>query len=438
MHVADDPSLASLYAEHLDTQLRRVERALAAAGRDELVIFAGRELMRPRDDVPCPYRPDPHFAAFVPLLEHPGSALEIVPGRKPRLLYEQPDDFWHAPPDDPAGFWAGHFDVHVTRSAAETRAALGRKGPRTALIGTADACEDASRDTRVLAELDFERARKTEYEIGCIARANRIAARGHAAVAAAAGPAESERGLHQRFLAATVQLESALPYPNIIALNEHAAVLHHQRLAIDPPPEFRSLLIDAGATCNGYAADVTRTHAGDAHFTALIEAMDALQQSVAAEATAGTDFVALDAAAHERLAGVLVDHGLARCTAGAAFESGLTRTFLPHGLGHLLGIQVHDAGGRQISPDGEQRGPPAHAPFLRLTRTLEPGFVVTIEPGLYFIPSLLHGLAAPLAELLDWDAVEALMPYGGIRVEDDVVVRAAGSENLTRTALRAG
>lgn len=438
MHVSDDPDLAAAYAEHLDTQLGRVEAALAAAECDTLVVHAGRERMRPRDDIAYPFRPEPHFAAFVPLLEHPGSALEIVPGRRPRLVYEQSPDFWHAPPEDPAGSWTGHFDIVVTRSPAQTRAALGRPGRRTAVIGAADGDEPGARPERVLAELDFHRARKTEYEIACLARANRIAARGHAAVAAAAGAAESEWDLHQRFLGATLQREVALPYPSIIALNEHAAVLHYQHADAAPPADFRTLLIDAGATCNGYAADVTRTHsAGDARFAELIAALDELQQAVAAEAVPGTDFVALDDGAHARLARVLVEHGIARCTADAALESGLTRVFLPHGLGHLLGLQVHDAGGRRIAPDGTERAPPERSPFLRLTRTLEPGFAVTIEPGLYFIPSLLHGLAAPLARLVDWPLVEALMPYGGIRIEDDVVVRASGSENLTREAFRA-
>ncbi len=442
MRIVEEPSLAALYEDHVATQLERAEAALAAAGCDALVICAGRERTRPRDDIPYPFRPEPHFAAFVPLLEHPGSTLELVPGRRPRLIYEQPDDFWHAPPEGPAGFWVEHFDVEITRSGAETRAALTTPGSRTAVIGDAGelgASAAVGGDGRVLAELDFHRARKTEYEIACIARANAIAARGHAAVAAAASITESEWDLHERFLSATAQREAALPYPNIIALNEHAAVLHYQRLGEAPPDEFRSLLIDAGASCNGYAADVTRTHtAADARFADLVAAMDDLQRSLVAEAVPGTDFVALDDSAHAKLARVLVDHGLARCTAEAAHESGLTRVFLPHGLGHLLGVQVHDAGGHQISPDGEKRPAPERSPFLRLTRVLEPGFALTIEPGLYFIPALLRRVARPAADLVDWQLVEGLIPYGGVRIEDDIVVRSSGAENLTRDALRPG
>src|SRR5690606_37907990 len=108
--------------------------------------------------------------------------------------------------------------------------------------------------------------------------------------------------------------------------------------------------------------------------------------------------------------------------------------FLPHGLGHLLGLQVHAAGGRQVSPEGDERAPPPEHPFLRLTRVVESGFVVTIEPGIYLIPSLLRPMATPHRRRAAWVTIERLLPYGGIRVEDDVLVQAEGIRNLTRDA----
>ena len=95
-------------------------------------------------------------------------------------------------------------------------------------------------------------------------------------------------------------------------------------------------------------------------------------------------------------------------------------------LGHSLGIQVHDVGMRL-------RPPRADNPFLRNTSVIEAGQVFTIEPGCYFI----DGLLAPLrgdqrAALLDWTTVDALRPFGGVRLEDDVVVTAGGMRNLTR------
>ena len=125
-------------------------------------------------------------------------------------------------------------------------------------------------------------------------------------------------------------------------------------------------------------------------------------------------FVSLNERAHQLLAEVLAEHGITRGAADETYERGITRAFLPHGLGHLLGLQVHDAGGRLEAPGGAERDPPAEHPFLRLTRTLEPGFVVTIEPGLYFIPALLENLRqGAAAKSVDWDRVAQWLPYGG-------------------------
>ena len=240
------------------------------------------------------------------------------------------------------------------------------------------------------------------------------------------------------YLGATEQRETDLPYPSIVALNEHAATLHYQHLRIGRPTLARSLLIDAGAQFAGYAADITRTYAGSKDdFAALIDSMETLQQKVCSEVRPGVDYLELHLLAHRLLAAVLRDHGLVTCADDEAIAAGITRAFLPHGLGHLLGLQVHDAGGRQADPSGKRREPPSTDPFLRLTRTLEPGFVVTIEPGLYFIPALLKPLLARHEAKVNRAMVERLLPFGGIRIEDDVVVTAEGQRNLTREAFAA-
>jgi Xaa-Pro dipeptidase len=131
-----------------------------------------------------------------------------------------------------------------------------------------------------------------------------------------------------------------------------------------------------------------------------------------------------------RDAGVLQD-----IDAEAAVSTGLTAHFLPHGLGHLLGLQVHDVGGFHPAPGAAPvPAPPGH-PSLRLTRELARDFVVTVEPGVYFIPSLLAKLqAGALARHVDWSLVDELRPCGGIRIEDNVLVTADGHRNLTREA----
>jgi Xaa-Pro dipeptidase len=109
---------------------------------------------------------------------------------------------------------------------------------------------------------------------------------------------------------------------------------------------------------------------------------------------------------------------------------------MPHGVGHLLGIQVHDVGGRMKNSTGEIQAPHSDYPTLRTTRMTEVGQVFTIEPGLYFIPVLLNPeRGSARGRLINWDLVDTLSPLGGIRIEDNVLVTSTGVENLTRVSI---
>jgi Xaa-Pro dipeptidase len=439
--------LASEYGAHLAILDQRLDDALRATGFDGAVIFAGDERLVFRDDQTYPFRVEPYFKAWVPLTQAPGSFLRLVPGQRPMLVYKQVDDYWHEPPSDPVGYWTQHFDIRVAKSDAEARKLSG-SGARWVAVGSAAeravqrggaTAQPAVNDPRFLSHLDFTRAVKTRYELIAMRAAQALAVRGHLAVAAAFQPGATEIDLHQAYLAASGQRETELPYPNIIALNEHAATLHYQRLRAEPPTVTRSLLIDAGAEFVGYAADITRTYSASPSddFAALIASLDALQQRICAEVKPGLDFVVLHAFTHRQLAGVLREHEIVKCSADEAVASGITRGFLPHGLGHLLGLQVHDAGGRLADATGRKREPPSQDPYLRLTRTLQPGVVVTIEPGIYFIPSLLRAMLAKHESKLNRGMIERLLPFGGIRIEDNVEVTAEGHRNLTREAFAA-
>jgi len=183
--------------------------------------------------------------------------------------------------------------------------------------------------------------------------------------------------------------------------------------------------------------DITRTYAApDApEFQALIDAVDAAQRGFVEKVTKGQNYADLHVHAHHVLAGILREHDFVRMSAESAVESGVSTTFFPHGLGHMIGLQVHDIGGFQKDESGGTLPKPAGHPYLRFTRTLQPGMVVTIEPGLYFIDMLLAELKkAPHANDVNWDKVERFRRYGGIRIEDDVVCTGGAPENLTRDA----
>ena len=195
-------------------------------------------------------------------------------------------------------------------------------------------------------------------------------------------------------------------------------------------------LIDAGASINGYASDITRTYAKeDGEFAHLIERFDQLQQELVAEVKAGLDFADLHILCHRKIAELLIEIRLAKGSADALIEAGVTAAFYPHGLGHLLGIQVHDVGGHMGDDTGTIIDPPSGHPYLRLTRVLEIDQMLTIEPGLYVIDMLQENLVGTAAHgMINQKRLSWLRPYGGIRIEDNVRVLEGGSENLTRDA----
>ena len=107
-------------------------------------------------------------------------------------------------------------------------------------------------------------------------------------------------------------------------------------------------------------------------------------------------------------------------------------------MGHQLGLQVHDVGGKLADALGNNLGQPAAHPSLRNLRPVEVGNVFTIEPGLYFIPQLLDKLrSSPAGKDVNWRNVDELLSCGGVRIEDDVFVTKRGLENLTREAFLA-
>jgi Xaa-Pro dipeptidase len=439
MATVDD--LDGLYAAHLQRLSAVSTAALAAAGLPALVVGAGQLHYQFLDDRAYPFVANPHFKAWVPVLDAPGSWLVHEPGKAPVLLFHQPVDYWHAPPAPLAGEWARHLEVRVIHDAAAARHHV---PPGAAYVGERFAGEAefgfaAVNPPALLDRLHWARAVKSGYELACLRRAARRGARGHRAAAAAFAAGASEFETHLAYLAATGHEEAELPYGNIIAQNESAAILHYHSLRRTPPRERRSFLIDAGAAFRGYAADITRSYAATPGLYAeLLAGMDALQQALCAMVVPGIEYATIHAAAHERLAELLVGLRIVRGSAEAALATGVTRTFFPHGVGHLLGLQVHDVGGHQRAPEGGVAPPPAGDPFLRLTRRLEAGTVVTIEPGVYFIGLLLEAARADgRGRSIDWDLVAELMPYGGIRIEDNVAASSAGPENLTRAAFAA-
>jgi Xaa-Pro dipeptidase len=431
--------LAALFSAHLARLQSVLEDALGRTGLDALVLSSGAPFTYFADDQDAAFHPVPHFNWWCPT-PGPHHVLKLARGRPPLLVRYAPEDFWYEPAPLGEPYWVSGFDVREAATVDGVWAALGSV-PRAAYVGNetdrAAAAGLPANPRELVARLDWARSYKTPYEVRCIEEATATAARGHEAARASFLDGGSELEVHHAFVQAAATVDEALAYPSIVALDEKSATLHYQgKRAVR---NGRVLLIDAGTQSRGYACDITRTYAGsgcDPRFADLIEGVNALQQRVCAAVKPGPSFLDLHVAAHRGVAGLLVEQGLFKGTAEEAFEKGVTRAFLPHGLGHHLGLQVHDVAGRQKDPEGEAAPPPPEYPFLRNTRPIESGHVFTIEPGLYFIPLLLRAWReGPDAGRFDWKAIDALSAFGGIRIEDNVVVTETGHRNLTRERL---
>jgi Xaa-Pro dipeptidase len=433
-----------LYPAHLRELRERTDRLLASQGFDRVAIYSGRATYRFLDDMPYPFKVNPHFKHWAPLLDAPESYIVHRPGSRPQLHFYQPADYWHRPPRLPDAGWLREFDVTVLREPADARASIAAGSGRTAFIGEwqaefADWGFAAANPDSLLAALHFRRAVKNAYEVECLRRASSLGARGHRAAHEAFRSGASEYEVHLAYCAATGLTEAELPYENIIAFDTGGAVLHNHHRGRERDVPRRSMLIDAGAEYRGYASDITRTYAGSSpEFAQLIERLDVVQQRICAAVIPGTDYREIHLLAHRLIAELLREVGVLRCDAETALDAGVSGVFLPHGIGHLLGLQVHDVAGlAQDESGGEIPRPPGH-PYLRLTRVLEPGFVVTIEPGIYFIDLLLAAAQADTrSRYIDWREVGRWRPYGGIRIEDDVLCTPSSPVNLTREAFAA-
>jgi Xaa-Pro dipeptidase len=434
-----EATLDQLYVEHLQTLMQRADGSLAATRFDALVIHAGCPPTQFLDDQAYPYKVNPHFKAWVPIVDNPNCLLIYAPGSRPRVLFYQPNDYWHKPASLPQEPWTAAVEFTVMTDPAQSSAHWAKLG-RVAFIGPSD-CFPASEvpsvnSPELLARLHYERAVKTAYELECLRRASTLGARGHLAALGAFRRGASEYEAHMRYLEACAQREEELPYNNIVAYNEHAAVLHYQHLDRRAPERLRSFLIDAGAQFRGYASDITRTYAAAPGLYAdLIDALNAAQLRLCQEIVAWRDYREVHLSAHRILGDLLHEIGLTKLPGQAALEQGVTSVFFPHGIGHLLGLQVHDVGGVMDDLKGGERKRPEGHPYLRLTRMLEPGVVVTVEPGIYLIDSLLTAAREDQRRThIDWAVVDRLRPYGGIRIEDNVVATARSPENMTRDA----
>ena len=433
--------VAQYYPQHIEYMQNLTKEALARESLDGLIIHSGQGKRMFLDDNHYPFHVNPQFKAWCPVTDNPNCWLVVNGVDKPKLIFYRPDDFWHKVPPEPSDFWTEQFDIIMLSKANAVEKHLPFDKARYAYIGEyievakALGFEHVNPD-RALHYLHYHRAYKTDYELACMREANRIAVTAHHAAKAAFFAGQSEFDINLAYLAAARQGDNQVPYNNIIALNEHAAILHYTVLETDAPSEHRTFLIDAGASVHGYAADITRTYTTDnGEFAAIVKGVDELTIALADKLSPNTSYVDIHQQAHTGVALILEDAGIVNLPAQEIVAKGITKTFFPHGIGHMLGLQVHDVAGHVNDDRGTPKPAPEDHPFLRCTRNIEARHVYTIEPGVYFIESLLAQLqSSENSVYINWDKVAQLKPFGGVRVEDNIIVHPTHNENMSREA----
>ena len=425
-----------LYSHHIDSLRKSTDQALQEHGYSGLLINSGIISNYFADDITVPFRPVGHFAHWCPLRE-PGQMLFYLSGQGPRLYIDNTPSYWHKSTIDLNDQWLDQFvvcDHQQLTDDLKQHQRLAYIGPEVAWVE--DSATIASNPPELCQQLDANRRIKTEYEIANLREASALAAKGHRQLRDRFAAGWSELEIHLDYLRTVRLAEHQLPYSNIVAMDENAALLHYNHYRIRRYHS-KVCLADCGAIKRGYIADISRTyfkHMMVANiFHELVLGMERVQQQICAEVRAGESFYDLHYRTHLAIAGLLHANDVIKVTGEEAVTEGLTKIFFPHGLGHSLGVQTHDVGS---SMPNCQHSYPELKIFdkLRFRGRLQRDMVITIEPGLYFIPLLLDE-HRPQEKRINWQVIDELLPLGGIRIEDNVWVQDKGMVNLTREHL---
>ncbi len=333
--------------------------------------------------------------------------------------------------------WEGADGEAGGLNVADLKAWLEKRSGRPLAVVGANHPEwkgDELLSQQVCREIQHLRRPKDAGEVALVARAVEASARGYAKLPEWIQPGTSEREIAIR-LEAEFFLGGAdcTGYGTIVGSGANSAVLHWpasgRRMAAG-----ELVLIDAGGSLDGYTADITRVYPVDGEWSERQRDLHAILLQAQVNALngcqVGVEWGDLHLNTARELAEGLGALGIMRCSADEAVESEAIALFFPHGLGHMLGLGVRDASG--LAPGRHEVRTFAGA-RLRMDLPLQADYLVTVEPGLYFIPALLNDpkKRAQHQARVNWDQLEPWMELGGMRIEDNVLVTPQGPRNLT-------
>jgi Xaa-Pro aminopeptidase len=429
-------------------------RELLCQKVDTPILLMGNGL-RPRN-LPAshlPFRQDSTFLYFTGC-KLPNCALLLESGKT--VLFAPPptddDPLWHGPVPQlsEVGALLGFRDV---RPIEQLQSVVGPIGSSLQSIAVPDLrqnlllekitgrCFDYGNingdDVLIDAIIAMRRTLQAE-ELEEMRLTARVTGEAHLAAMQSTYPGGHEREVAAAFNHAIARRGLTNAYDSIVTVDGH--ILHNYR-HVNPLEAGQLLLLDGGAESPaGYATDVTRTWPVSGTFTskqrAAYDAVLEAQDAAISKLHAGVRYRDVHDAAGLVVARFLRDEGLLTISAEDAVENGAYALFFPHGIGHLLGLDVHDLenfGDRAAYAPGRQRRKQFGTGYLRLDLDLEPNMVVTIEPGFYIVPSILAHpeLSSRFKDCIGWERLASWEGFGGIRIEDNIRITDGAPEVLT-------
>jgi len=430
---------------------RRREALMAAVPAQAVLLPCGQPRPRNYAATTFPFRPHSHFLYFFGW-GVPGAMGLLADGQATLYLpVPDPEDaLWSGPQPAFAALEAA-LGVPIAPLEALPAALRGRpiatlpaadaetRREQAALLGRAiEVRMFSERDAAVADAVIALRLRHDEAAVRELERAAEITALAHAAGMRATRPGVRESVVRAAMEAELIAHGCATAYGSIVTV--HGEILHNETHA-NTLAAGDLLLCDVGAESpGGWAGDVTRTWPVDGKYSpAQADVYDIVlqaQHAAIAAARPGVRYRDLHLLATETLARGLTELGLLRGDPAERARDGAAALFFPHGVGHLLGLDVHDMedlGDRAGYAPGRTRASEPGLRYLRLDRDLQEGMAVTIEPGIYFVPAILDDpeTRRRYADRIDWRLVEKYRQLRGIRIEDDILVTTSAVRVLT-------
>jgi Xaa-Pro aminopeptidase len=411
-------------AAAISERKRRTALALNTVLKDEdtVLIYSGTPIQKPGGhDQTYPFLPHPDY-------------FWISGSRRPYGVsaYSKTEGWidFVLPVTREEKIWEGGASVIAGRDLADLSAWVAKRNPKRVFNLTFES-EDAEWH-QIKEVYNRERRKKDQEEAELVRKLAGIANAGYQKIKSTIRPGISERQIQLDYESAVLYAGAEkFPYDSIVGTGSNSAILHAiptMRIVKDHD----HVLIDAGADLHDYCVDITRVFPANGKKSDRLKTIYDLVHKAQVECikmcVPGVHWKDVHLKAATIMAQGLVDLKIFNVSAEEAVASSAISVFFPHGVGHMVGLRVRDVGGPHNPSPKKYAGA-----RLRVDMTLEENHLMTVEPGLYFIEALLHDAETrrTFSDQVNWQEAEKWLDFGGVRIEDDILVTSKGPVNLT-------